>query len=242
MAGGKPRQIQADGLERDGNPVPRAMLREVFGDGKWRTIHDMDVALGDRIPDWLADRAMLGKPGMAKKTLEQRIKSGRNYFIRETVNAAVHSKVFEARKRGKKREYRCIRPLPSRVRVGTKLSPTAMAEPSAGTQYGVSRQHVYQTIMENPGCTVDFLITKLMPCMIDAKIIRRYISETVRRSKDKRRTNKVVTRAELAASYAADPDPFLAEARKYVVRLVISNLKNDHPVIEERTFRIAEKK
>jgi hypothetical protein len=241
MAGGRPKLIQDDGLERESNPVTRGMLREFFGDGKWRTIHDMVVVLMDRIPVQLAARAVLGSPKLAKKDLETQLRSGRRLLVRETVTSAVGSKVFEVRPGPNGREYRCVRPRPSRVKVGSRVLPLDLTKPAPSTQFGISRPQVYQVIAENPGIDFDELFARLLPCMIDDKIVTRYTNETIQGRIRRSHRGEAAIRAEVTACHAADPVAFLAKARLHLVRMLITDMVGDKQITEVRTFRVAKK-
>ena len=90
-----------DGRPRSGrqkNPVTRQVLRENFGDGKWRTPADMAVRLWVLIPLEVAAREVLNSPRIMTKPLADRIHIGQSRLVRRAMGAAVRSGDFESRK------------------------------------------------------------------------------------------------------------------------------------------------
>ena len=243
--GRQPQKLQADGLARQNNPVTRSMLRKLFGDGKWRTIHDMVVTIGDRIPAAIAARAV---PDREKAIdLDRQIEIGRRELVRSPIVSAVQAGVFERQigATGRK-EYRCVKPDPPAVRVGgPQRDDDDLVD---GTFYGVSRPEINRLIKENPGITIDELIDRLVVDMHDDNIVDGYAHAQARHrtTKNKRGNGKKPrptsprARAEVEAMRKADPAAFLNAARRHVVRMAISNLISEKKVVEVRRFYPAE--
>jgi hypothetical protein len=220
------------------------MLREEFGDGKCRTIHDMVVALAKKgkIPDHLAIRAAPKPTKKAECNFEQLLKFGQRQLVRDAVGSAVRNKVFEAREgsRGRK-EYRCVMATKRHPVIGSKLLPDSMNKPSADTKYGLSYNTVYQKIEENPGISVDALVAALAPCIHSELSITRYTNVLV--SRELRRKDQTVKelRAKVLAEQNADPVAFLEAARHHCVQVIITNLRRNNMIIEKRIFRAVKK-
>ena len=242
--GRQPRTIQSDGLPRATNPVTRDLLRAAFGDGKWRTLHDMMIKLTDHIPIELAARA--AREPKKPISLETRIRAGRRRLVQDPLVAAVLSGIFESRKGTHGIEYRCVKPVAYRAKVGNKLAPPDLTRPATGTKCGISYAAVYQLIEENRDINVVSLTDKLAACMRDDEITTRYINTLVRRAlkgPGRKKTgparDRVTIRAEIMARYA-DPIALRDEARQYVVRTIITGLIHKKKVEEIRLFRVVE--
>jgi hypothetical protein len=238
--GRQPRVIQSDGLPRANNPVTRDMLRAVFGDGKWRTIYDMVIKLGDRIPVEVAIRAARMPKKPTKDDFESRLRSGRRNLVREPVTAAVSGGVFERRKGAHGTEYRCVKPIAYRAKVGSKMAVPDLTRPATSAKCGVSHAAVYKLIEENRDIDVASLADKLALCMRDDEIITRYVNTLVRRQAKADVCDKETARATILTRHDIDSTAFRDAARQYVVRVAISNLIAKKKVTEICFFRVVE--
>ncbi len=161
--------------------VDRALIRDFFKDGEWRSMSNMCAQLAEVVPDYVATRATLGMRRLERLSLDKRARCG----LRKLVNIVVSAMVLEGRCERKsvsgESHYRLKPELLSTGHVASAAVTDDDLQLPGKTKSGLTRPVVAYVICKSPdGITETELIKKLDKCFKET-IVDDYEEECLRK-------------------------------------------------------------